>query len=206
MVAKPLLLNTLVWHLLIMSEVTSMRNATGKRGRPRKAAGKRYVVPKTAAQYFAMSERSQDRWDRVTHVVSKMRADGVSLQTASREFALDPRTVVRLARTALRKGKDGRYTAKPTDKLLRVLVIPTSQGLGEIAVRDSREASLVGKYWAAVQKYLETGDASALQRIRRKTVKGADGKRIRLIKELTELDRLGSAGVLSFEEIYGKAA
>jgi len=78
--------------------------------------------------------------------------------------------------------------------------------LGEIAVRDSREASLVGQYWAAVQKYLETGDASALRRVRRKTVTDADGKRVRLIKDLTELERLGSAGVLSFESLYAKAA
>ena len=162
--------------------------------------------PQTAEQYFALSGHSQDRWNRVTQVVSKMRTEGISLQKASREFALDPRTVARLGRAALRKERGGRYLAKPTDSLIRVLVIPTAGGLGEIAVRDSREASLVGKYWAAVQKYLETGDASALQKIRRKTITDADGKRVRLIKDLTELERLGSAGVLSFESLYAKAA
>ncbi len=182
------------------------RKTASKKSRPRKAAGSRYVVPKTAEQYFALSEYSQDRWNRVTQVVSKMRAEGISLQKASREFALDPGTVARLGRAALRKGRGGRYAAKPTDSLLRVLVIPTGKGLGEIAVRDSREASLVGQYWAAVQKYLETGDASALRRVRRKTVTDADGKRVRLIKDLTELERLGSAGVLSFESLYAKAA
>jgi hypothetical protein len=87
-----------------------------------------------------------------------------------------------------------------------VLVLPAPNGLIEIAVLDSKEASLIGRYWAAVHKYLETGDASALQRIRRKTITDADGKRIRLIKDLAELDRLGSAGVLSFESLYAKAA
>jgi hypothetical protein len=153
-----------------------------------------------------MSPDLQDRWIRITQVISKMRVDRVTLRQASREFSLDSTTVRRLASDALRKYKAGRYVAKSSDHLLRVLVIPTENGLREIGVRDSRQASLTGKYWAAVQRYLETGDASGLRKIRRKTITDADGKRIRLIKDLAELDRLGSAGVMSFETIYAKAA
>lgn len=153
-----------------------------------------------------MSERAQDRWTRVTSAISKMRAEGVSLPQASREFGLDPRTVVRLGKPALKKRANGRYSAKPTDNLLRVLVMPTSEGLREVAVRDSRQASLLGRYWAAVQRYLETGDAAALRKIRRKTITDSEGKRVRLIKDLAELDRQGSAGVLSFESLYAKVA
>jgi hypothetical protein len=135
-----------------------------------------------------------------------METDRVSLPQSSREFGLDPRKVVQLGGSALRKRKNGRYVVKTNNRFLRVLVLPTPDGLTEIAVRGSKQASLVGKYWAAVQKYLETGDASALQKIRRKTITDADGRRIRLIKDVAELDRLGSAGVLSFESLYAKAA
>jgi hypothetical protein len=76
----------------------------------------------------------------------------------------------------------------------------------EIAIRDSREATLLAKYWIAVHKFLETGDSSGLRRIRRKTVTDVDGKRNRLINDLIELERLASAGVLSFESLYGKVA
>jgi len=162
--------------------------------------------PRTAEQYFAQSQRSQDQWNRVIHVISKMRAEGVSLPEASREFGLDPRTVVRWGKPALTKRANGRYSAKPTDNLLRVLVMPSSDGLREVAVRDSRQASLLAEYWVAVQKYLETGDAAVLQKIRRKTITDANGKRVRLIKDLTELERQGSAGVLSFESLYATAA
>jgi hypothetical protein len=162
--------------------------------------------PQTAEQYFAQSNQAQDKWNRVTHVISKMRAEGVSLTEASREFGLDPRAVVRLGKPALKKRSNGRYSAKSTDNLLRVLVLPTGDGLREVAVRDSRQATLLAKYWVAVQKYLETGDASALRKIRRKTITDSDGKRVRLIKDLAELDRQGSAGVLSFESIYAKVA
>jgi hypothetical protein len=185
-----------------------------RKGRPRKTrqhgarSGRRQTnrKPQSAEQYFAQSKQAQDKWSRVTHVISKMRAEDISLREASREFGLDPRTVVRWGKPALKKRANGRYSAKPTDNLLRVLVVPTSDGLREVAVRDSRQASLLAEYWVAVQKFLETGDASALRKIRRKTIVDANGKRVRLIKDLTELERQGSAGVLSFESLYAKAA
>jgi hypothetical protein len=168
---------------------------------------KNSAIPRTSAEFFAMSERAQDRWNRVTQAVSKMRADGTSLPDVAREFALSANTLVKLAAGALRKNNRGQYVVKPTDRLLRVVVLPKEDGgLREVGTTDSTEASIVGKYWAAVQRYLETGDSSALRKLRRKTVKDENGGRIRLIKDIAELERLGSAGVLSFESIYAKAA
>ena len=138
-----------------------------------------------------------------------MRAERVSLRATSREFGLDPRIVARLGKSALRKRKNGQDAAKPKDKLLRILAVPLAEGMDgkrEVATRDSREASILGKFWAAVQKYLQTGDSSALKKLRRKYVIDASGKRIPLLKDLAELDRLGSAGVLSFESLYAEVA
>lgn len=187
------------------------RNRRGKRKAAEKASrrsGPKYKLtpPRSANEFFALPEHAQDKWTRITHVISTMRAEDVSLPEGSGEFGLDPRTVSQLARPALRKLRNGRWAARAHDRLLRVLVIPTSGRLREVAVRDSRQASLLGEYWAAVQKYLETGDASDLRKIRRKTITDSDGKRVRLVKDLGVLERLGSAGVLSFESIYAKAA
>ncbi len=183
-----------------------MQRKKNKKISSHQGTGNKHVAPRTAEDYFAKSERFRDTWTRVEHAISKMRADNVSLQQASQAFGLNPRIVIRWGGSALRKRRNGQYVAKASDRLLRVLVIPTLEGLREIAVRDSRQASQLAEYWAAVQKYLETGDASALRKIRRKTITNADGKRVRLIKDLAELDRLGSAGVLSFESLYAKAA
>lgn len=169
----------------------------------------RIIAPRTAKQFFAKPKFFQDKWTGVTHVISKMRADGMSLRKTSHEFGLDPGVVTRLAKSALRKRKNGQYVAKPTDKLLRILVIPAPDGKGgmrEIATRDSREATTVGKYSAGVQKYHQTGDSSALKKLRRKYVTDASGKRVRLLTDLAELDRLGSAGELSFESLYAEVA
>jgi len=133
-----------------------------------------------------------------------MRANGISLRQAAHEFELDPKLVLRLAGPALRKRANGRYTPKASDRLLRVIVIPTSDGLSEIATRDSREASKAAKYWNAVHRYLATGDAFALPQFKGKKITDANGKRVQLVTDFNELDRLGSAGVLSFESIYPK--
>ena len=172
----------------------------------RRATKNRVRAPRTIEQYSALTERTQDIWNRVTHTIARMRADGVSLRQASREFGLDPRTVIRWGGTAMRKQAKGRYTAKASDRLLRVLMVPTAEGPSEIAVRDSRQASLLAKYWTAVHKYLATGDAMKLQMFRGKQVKDAAGKQVPLVTDLRELDRLGSAGVLSFESLYARVA
>lgn len=179
------------------------KRKSAKKSRSRRT-GRNLVGPRTADQYFAKSPLFQDKWNRATHAISKMRADGLSLRQASREYGIDARTVVRLGGSALRKGSNGRYKAKRRDHLLRVMVIPTENGLREVATRDSGQASQIAEYSNAVHKYLETGNDAALRKLPRKTVTDASGKRVRLITDLADLDRLGSAGVLSFESLYSQ--
>jgi len=155
--------------------------------------------------FFRQSKRFQDTWNRVVHAISRMRAEGVSLPRAAREFGVSTKEIVRLGGSALRRMPSGRYAAKAKDNLLRVLSLPGRRGLREIAFDDSREASLVGKYWDAVGLYIQTGDASGLREFRGKSVRDANGRRIDLLTDLDELDRLGSAGVLSFESIYARS-
>ena len=106
----------------------------------------------------------------------------------------------------MRKDKRGHYTTKRSDRLLRVMMLPTPDGPREIAVRNSRAASLLGEYWNAVQAYLETGDKSKLEKFKGKFVTDASGTKVSLLTDTNELDRLGSAGVLSFESLYRRVA
>jgi len=170
-------------------------------GKARKSRRKsRIYIPRTAKQYFSMSVEDQTTWDTVAHVISRTR-DGVSLSKASREFGIARNIVLKLGRSALRK-RNGRYVATKTDRLLRVLTILGIKGKKEIATRDSRQASLIGSYWAAVQRYLQTGDDSALLKFKKTRVLDASGKRHRLLTDLKALIRQASAGVLSFESMY----
>jgi hypothetical protein len=161
-------------------------------------------APTTARQYHAMPQKDQETWDSVAHVISRMRG-GVSLSRASEEFGITSSTVIELGRPALRK-RNGQYIPTKSDRLLRVVTVLTVKGKEVIATRDSRQASLVGGHWAAVQRYLQTGDDSALIRFKSKKVTDASGKRHLFLTDLKELDRLAAAGVLSFESMYAGGA
>ncbi len=181
-----------------------MNQMAGEIQRLPRPAKSKFVAPRTAEQYFAKPEQFQERWHRVVHVISKMRTGGFSLQRASREYQVDARTVTKWGGAALRKSTNGRYTAKATDRLLRVLNIPTPEGPREIAMRDSRQASQLAKYSDAVQRYVQTGDSSKIQKFSGQHVVDANGEQISLLTDLKQLDRLSSAGVLSFESLYAR--
>lgn len=174
------------------------------RNRPvrRRIKIRRRTVPTTARQYFSRSKQFQETWDSVGQVISRMRSGRISLRRASKEIGIDPDVVLKFGRSALRKRKNGKYAAKKTDHLLRILSVSTPEGRREFAIRDSHQASMLGKYWSSVQRYLQTGDDSALRKFKGKKITDASGKRHPFITDLNQLDALGSAGVLSFESLY----
>jgi hypothetical protein len=182
------------------------QRAKGKKRRPIRPTQEKPLAPRTADELFAKPKRSREAWIHATQVVTRVRTKRESLQKASREEGIDPRTVIRLAGSALRKRANGRYAAKASDRLLRVLVIPTSAGPDEIAVRDSRQATQLAEYWIAVHRYLQTGDASSIKKFRGKSITDANGKRVRLVTDLDALNRLGNAGAFSFESLYARAS
>ena len=178
-----------------------------KRKKSQHKAGGRLRRPKTVEEFFATSPVFQDRWNRAAHVVSKMRSNrSMSLRRAAAEYQLDPRSVLRLRGSALRKVKNRRYVATKSDRLLTVLVVPSSTGVHEVGIRNSRIASRVAEYWDAVQRYLQIGDEAALNKFQGEQITDASGEKVLLITDTRELDRLGSAGVLSFESLYARSA
>lgn len=158
----------------------------------------------TVEQFFALPERSREIQIAVANGVSLMRSDNLSASAAARATGISPNVLRRRGRSALRKLKNGRYAAKTYDHLLRVVLVITREGLLEVGTLDSRQASRTGRHSAAVHKYLQTGDASALAQFRGKYIIDAAGERIELLTDLEELEQLGSAGVLSFESLYAR--
>ena len=160
--------------------------------------------PQTIKELFAKPRKFQALWNRVTQVPAEMRSKGISLREAAKRFGVSPDAVLDLIPSAFRKDRNGRYQVKPSDDLLRVLLIPSRKGLREIVVKGSRQASIVGAYWSAVEAFVKREDPSPLRRLSQKTATDANGEIIRLLTNLDELERLASAGVLHFESIYGR--
>jgi len=152
-----------------------------------------------------MPKSTQEIWDKIGQVTTEVRL-GATLTQASRKFGIDRRLVSRLGKPAFRKLNNGRWAAKKSDRLLRVLPLPSREGLIDIGVGDSRQATVIGKYWNAVDLYLNTGDHSGLHAFQGKHIVDTDGKRVLLMTDIRELDRQGSAGNLSFETLYARVA
>jgi hypothetical protein len=180
------------------------RSVQGRKLSRRPRAQRQVRAPRTTKQFFAMSKQAQDEYVKATSVASEARATLRSPRKIAKRLGIDFEKVLRRAGRAFRKRRNGRIVVRPTDTLLRVLIIPTRKGLREIATRDSRQASVVARYWIALNRYLTFGDASALHEFDGKKITTADGKKVPLLTDVTELDRLASAGVLSFETIYAK--
>jgi hypothetical protein len=179
-----------------------------KKGRRGRLTKQRKVASRTAEEYYATPKAFQERWARGLRAVSLMRNKKPSLREASIESEVDPRFVTGWMSPALHKSPSGRYTAKPNDRLLRILRLPSAEGpsLIEVATRDSREAALISRYWRLVGKFLRTGDETVFAGLGRKTVRDASGKRIRLVFDPEILHLLGNAGSLNFEGIYAQTA
>jgi hypothetical protein len=92
------------------------RRGTQKAFKKNRSRAPKHVAPRNANDYFSRPEAFQDRWNRMTHVISKMRKDRTSLQQASQEFGLSPQTVIRWGKSALRKRPNGQYAAKPSNR------------------------------------------------------------------------------------------
>ena len=156
-------------------------------------------------QFLALPERRQDIILALPEAVSLMKTNHITARAASRAVGISQTTFTDMARSALQKLSSGRYKPKPDDDLFRPVIVVSDKGLVEVATRSFHEASIAGKHSAAVQRYLETGDDSGLRRLPRNYIIDAQGNRVELLTDLDELDRLGSAGELSFESLYPRS-
>jgi hypothetical protein len=130
--------------------------------------------------------------------------EGASLKRAAAEFGIDPRTVVRLGKPALRKTASGRYKAKASDDLLRVLNVVVNGKREPVAIRGSRIATEVSHYAQAARTFRNTGRTEKLFAFRGRTFTDAQGREIEFFTDLGELERLGDLGDLTYEDLYAQ--
>ncbi len=145
--------------------------------------------------------------DQAFHVLPLMRRYDLDLATGIRAHNRGNPTE-RISREAALKyvgsaleSRNGRLAARSHDRLLRVMRFPTSTGVIDLEVKDSRSARRISAYWNAVRVYLDTGDESQLRRFRGKSVRS--GKRAYpFVTDPETLKRLAYAGELRVDSIY----
>ena len=152
-----------------------------------------------------MRPAEQVAYEKSGMALTLMRREGLSLDEAARRVHTTPNAVRRHAGDALVRSSRGRYLVTAADAHFRRMWFITPDGLAVVETRDSRAASLVAEFDAAVHHYLATGDASRVERFKGKVLR-AGGRRYPFVTDLDTLDELGRRGEISFETIYASAA
>jgi hypothetical protein len=142
-----------------------------------------------------------ERYERALQVVSRVR-HGASLSRAAREVGISPDTVLRYAGSAFTRDGRGRWTATPSDRLARRMKWLDGRGLTSVEPATSKEASKLSAYWRAVDHFLLTGDDRPLRRFRRMRLRTRQKATLGFVTDPGQLERLGQAGQLSFEDLY----
>lgn len=148
------------------------------------------------AKWNSLTFRQREARLRALEALSLMRK-GRSLTAAAKETGISPPTFKRHIGKPLQK-RQGRWRVKSHDRISRVMTIFSKGKRYNIESRDSRTASVIGRYNSAVGHYTQTGDAANLQKLKGVAVKDAQGrsyiletrpsKVIRILERLEEPD------------------
>jgi len=177
--------------------------AAGKSRTEARGHGRRSARPQGAGNILGLSRREQEARSRVHEAVSLARQHPEhSLSWAARRAGTTVDAVARHSPTAIERQPSGRYRVKTADRDVRVMpVISGGVVYPRVAIRGSRQASLVGEHLAAIATYLGTGDDEPLHRLEGKSVTGTlpDGRsyRFELETNLDEVAELAFSGELS---------
>lgn len=151
--------------------------------------------------------REEDAQERAFRVLSRIRRNKESLNSAARAENTDTATVDRYVGSALRKVR-GRYVAAPRDTILRTIHIHADKYPDKIAVtvRGPVQARIGSGHANAVQRYRDIGDSSGLMKFEGQYITDARGNKYLLLTDTHELDRRARKGRLSFESLYARSA
>jgi hypothetical protein len=169
-----------------------------RRTRKKRRSNRGWTKTKSVAPRTKRGAQSQKR---AFKALAKTRRDELSFSAAARAEHVSLRTALKYVGEYLRrrrsKGGRVRYVPIKSDRAVRNMFVLTPLGHVAIKVRGSRDASLIGKHSAAVNKFLRTGDESVLAPFRDKRVAGRE-----LITNPQLLSKLADAGALRLDDLY----
>jgi hypothetical protein len=155
---------------------------------------------RSRARTPAEHERQARKQVQVLQALTKARR-GMPPTRAAREAGTTLETMRRYAPGHIRRRRNGRLAVSAVDYMRRPMKMLTEFGTITVNVRDSRTASRLGKYLAAVRSYTHYGHTAQLTPFEGKTLR-VDGFRLPYITNVEQLDRLAWAGELDLPEIY----
>ena len=181
----------------VLQEVKAFAEEFGLTERPVHAVTHKFAPLPTAKRADALN------------VLSIARRQDLSLDAARKAFnrthpehPISMNAIRRYAGPALEK-RGGTWRAKPRDRLARRMQVVTTEGVKQLTITDSRTASTIGEYMAAVQRYQDTRDPEVMRRFRGKSFR-VQKRAYRFETDPDRLDELDVAGELdAIETVSG---
>ena len=173
--------------------------ATRKRRKQRQNDTARTPRKRKRSGAIKLNRRQEENRRDAFAALALMRREGLSASSAAEAEGTTVKNILKYVRPALRKrGKN--YFAKPSDRLSRPpIAVIDSHGMRPVVVRGSRAASLIGRYFNAVDDALK-GKPAALKEFRGKKVPYSN---VKFLTNVKTLRKLKDAGVLdNLKDIY----
>ena len=153
---------------------------------------------RSAVAFAKLTARQRETYeDRYLQARRNLRS-GMSFTRAAREAHISPRTLRRYGGSDFQL-RNGRIVAV-RDRSYRVVNIISNRGITTVQV-SRRDASIAGRYDAAVRRYLRTGDDSELVKLRGTVIGGHE-----LEVDTDVIDERAGRGELEDFEFYAMAS
>lgn len=175
-----------------------IESATAK-GKPSKVA--RGHGTTSLRMWETAGMQGQPKYDASIEVL-RLRRAGLSWTKATRQAGITKDTALSYTGAAYEQDGKGRWIPKKSDRLYRSMRFHDGRGWFWVEPANSKEASKLASYQSAVKTYLETGDDRELRKFQRMMLKTRQKTSLPFLTDLDQLDRLGKAGELSFEDLY----
>jgi hypothetical protein len=132
------------------------------------------ALPLYKRPWRKLSPRQKLLREKSLAVMSELRNNKTkSLPQAANDNGITVKNVIK--HTNGFKKVNGKPVVKRWDRITRVMRINTGRKEKSVEIKDSRTASVVGRYHNAVKQFLNTGDKSKLKQFRNKKVKDHKG-------------------------------
>ncbi len=128
-------------------------------------------IPIYKRSWSELTNKERRSREKSLEVLSKVRK-GQSLSKASSELHTSPETVIK--NTNAFKKVNNKWVAKKQDKISRLMGIYENGKQEWIEIKDSRTASIIGKYNSTVREFLRTGNTDVLKQFE-KPIKDSGG-------------------------------
>ncbi len=148
-----------------------------------------------------LSEQSLETRRKALEALAQMRDLGLSPTQAAKRVGTTIRTMKKYLGPTLQRQENGRYQARPTDRLARRVRFLTPTGNIALTVKDSRVASKIARHQSAVNQYLRGKGTEALGTFEKRFVT-VDGVQYAFITDPETIEQLANAGEVSFEDLY----